>query len=236
MGPSDPLLGDSAPFVTETTPGGLIYRKDVHGRRNLPLPTMAAEPHVPEAPPPLEPLAAETLPVQDLHADIAQAFAGGDNARVVALAASLPGDERAAVLGVRAAANLGDMARAATLADAAAKAHPASAEIAFLHAIVLMNLGRLGEAETVLRRLVYLDHNLAVAHFALGNLRLRMGDPATARRAFTAVHKIAAARPPGEILALSEGETAGSLAAAASALAARLAGGAPASSVRRASR
>lgn len=208
-GPSDPLLADAAPFTCEYTSHGVIYHKKSGHKKNRPgtgasLPAAIPLPEDPLPPAPSPP----PLPVRDNRDDAAPAAARVD-------------DAAAAVLAIHARANAGDGEQAVVLAARAAKTHPASREVSYLHGILLMNLGRFDEADTVLKRVVYLDPALAVVHFTLGNLRLRMGDLAGARRAFTAAHKAAAARPADEVLALSEGETAGQLALAASRLARR---------------
>ena len=199
-GPSDPLLDHAAPFATETTAAGMIYRKGARREAAASIEPAFLEAPFPEAQllethePDIEPWppAADTT-----HSDID------------------PSGEKAAILAVRAAANRGDMARAAVMAAAAAQAHPAAREIPYLHAILLMNMDRLADADALLKRLIYLDPALAVAHLTLGNLRLRLGDLAGARRAFKAAYKAAAALPAAEIPALSEGETAGQIMAAA---------------------
>ena len=194
-GPSDPLLSDTAPFTVETTSAGVVYRKGIQSVQS-------------EAPLSVEPAFLED---DEPFAEIALAEPAPAEAR---------NDEQTAIEFIRACANRGDLTEAAARASAAATAYLKSHEIPYLHAIVLMNLNRLPEADTILKRLVYLDPDLAVAHFTLGNLRLRQGDLAGARRAFKAAQNAAADRPSTEILALSEGETAGHLAAAAARLAA----------------
>ncbi len=196
-GPSDPLLGEAAPFVCDYTPSGVRYTKGPHK-------TTVAAPALPEfidaapPPPPLPPQVPAPVepPVEP---------------------PVLLQDETAELTALRAQAN-SDATGAVQAAAAAAKLHPKSREIPFLEAILLMNLGRLAEAEVVLRRLIYLDPSLAVAHFALGNLRLRSGDLAGARRAFKAAGQAASALPADEVLALSDGETAGQMVTAAARL------------------
>jgi chemotaxis protein methyltransferase CheR len=233
-GPSDPVLadplcGDSAPFITEATPGGLIYRKNPQSGHARPLP--AAVPDVSE-------------PIEYVASELEPAIAAEDIG--VPPAAPRADAARTAALGqLRGLADGGNMSKALAFAATAAAAHPASADIAFLQSVLLMNFGRFADAEIILKRMVYLDPTLAVAHFALGNLRARTGDSNGALRAFRAAHQTAAARPPAEVPALSEGDTAGQIAAAAASHAERLTATAaltnppltsPASAARRASR
>jgi chemotaxis protein methyltransferase CheR len=194
-GPSDPLLGDAAPFTIEGTSAGVVYRKGIQIAQSA-------------APLSIEPAFLED---EEPFTDMAPPAPAPVESR---------NDEQAAIQSIRACANGGDLTDAAVRAAAAALAYPKSREIPYLHAIMLMNLNRLPEADVILKRLIYLDPTLAVVHFTLGNLRLRRGDLAGARRAFKAAQTAAADRPAAEILALSEGETAGHLAAAAARLAA----------------
>ncbi|MHB1208070.1 MAG: tetratricopeptide repeat protein, partial [Rhodospirillaceae bacterium] len=189
-------------FITEATPGGLIYRKDLYGHRRRPVPVTA-------------PTASE--PVEYLASGLEPAIATEDPGSPLPPAKSLAAEAQDAFETLRGLADTGDTAKALAFAVTAAAAHPASPEIGFLHAVLLMNIGRLADAENILKRLVYLDPALAVAHFALGNLRTRMNDRNGAARAFRAAYKAAAARPSAEVPVLSEGDTAGQIAAAAAA-------------------
>src|SRR5204862_326017 len=67
---------------------------------------------------------------------------------------------------------------------AAVSLHPLSAELAYLNAVLRLELRRDAEAAELLRRVLYLDGTLAAAHFTLGSVLQRLGDTAGARRAF----------------------------------------------------
>jgi hypothetical protein len=94
---------------------------------------------------------------------------------------------------------------------------PLDVDLHFLHAVLLIGLGRDAEAGRVLRRVLYLDRTLAAVHYILGSLLERRGDRSGACRAYQAARDLAAARPADEVLRLADGETAGCLAAAATA-------------------
>jgi chemotaxis protein methyltransferase CheR len=115
---------------------------------------------------------------------------------------------------VRALAGLDPDSAERVCAEAVAR-HPLAVELAYLHALLLVDLGRQREAVEALRRVLYLDGSLAVAHFTLGSVLDRLGDPAGACRAYRNAHGLAAARAPDEPLPLAEGECAGPLAEAA---------------------
>ncbi len=214
---SDPPLGTEAPFEVVVTDVGVFYRRSdgVTGRRGdgvteeqplaAPLPTAEAlSPRHPVAP----------SPRQDLLA--CEAYARGDYARAAELAAPLTADLPAALLHVRALANL-ETGRAERACAAAAERHPLSAELHHLHAVLLLELGRDDEAARAARRVTYLDRSLAVGHFTLGSVLFRRGDRAGARRAFRNARDLSAARPADEPLPLADGMAAGRLAEAAAA-------------------
>jgi len=89
--------------------------------------------------------------------------------------------------------------------------------------MLLLDLGRTGDALTAIRRVLYLDRTLAVAHYALGAIRERTGDHAGAHRAYRNAARLAAAQPAEEIAPLSDGEPHRTIAAAARAGEERLA-------------
>ncbi len=78
-----------------------------------------------------------------------------------------------------------------------------------------MDLGRDDEAIQALRRVIYLDRSLAVAHFTLGALLGRRGDRTGARAAYRNVVALCVGRPADEIVPLADGECAGRLGRAA---------------------
>ena len=101
--------------------------------------------------------------------------------------------------------------------------HPLAAELHYLHAVLLLGLGRGADAADAARRVVYLDRTLAAAHFLLGSILPQEGSRDGACRSYRNARDFASARPPGEEVPLAEGETAGTLAARAERQRARLA-------------
>jgi len=218
-GASDPLLSEHAPFDTVSTPAGLLYRRAARARdaiRPPPLPSPStpwrAEP-VPigaTAEPPAAPARDPIMAARD-------ALLRGDYARASALTQACQDDPNACALRIRALANCGDPPAAERAAAQAAAKHALSSELQFLHAILLIELGRLREAAQALRRVIYLDRRLAVAHLALGSVLRRLGDTGEAARAYRNGHALATAAPPDAVMTLSDGESAERLAAAAAA-------------------
>ncbi len=106
-------------------------------------------------------------------------------------------------------------AAAERVCAAEAARDPLVAELHYLHAILLIGLGWDDAALQALRRVLYLDRSLAVAHFTLGSLLHRRGDLSGARRAYLTARDLCRARPTDEQVPLSDGESAGRLAEAA---------------------
>lgn len=231
-GPSDPSLSDAAPFETVVLKGGVLYRKPggtarvqpafapLPGPAPIPDPLRAWEtpprlrpevrsggPHAtpPGAAPALDPVVAAT-----------EALAAGRYEDVLRIAGGARDLAEVAGLRLRALANLRGAAAACVEAGAEALRLPLSAEVQFLHAVLLADSGRPADAERAARRALYLDRSLAVAHFLLGSILRRGGDLPAARRAFRNARDLAALLPADAPLPLGEGEHAGRLVAAAS--------------------
>ncbi|MCA1960108.1 MAG: tetratricopeptide repeat protein [Desulfomonile sp.] len=81
----------------------------------------------------------------------------------------------------------------------------------YLHGAILHEQGMLEEAAASLRRAVFLDPDLAVAHFALGNLARRSGKHKESARHHRTALSILRRRPPDEPVEASDGLTAGRL-------------------------
>jgi chemotaxis protein methyltransferase CheR len=229
---SDPPLAKWAPFETVLTDQGVFYR-----RRGQPLgPSPARGGRASDAQPErlsdfLRPRgegreesgppqvarpsgqgdgeAAEEI-LEAARADLSR----GDYARATERTRDLVDDAGASALHVRALANL-DPALAERACAEAATRHPLASELQYLRALLLLGLGREGEAARAARRLIYLDRSLALAHFLLGSILQRHGNRKGAWRAYRNAHDLCAARPEDEIVPLSDGEPAGRLAEAA---------------------
>ena len=75
-----------------------------------------------------------------------------------------------------------------------------------------MDLHQHAAAADALRRVLYLDRSLALAHLSLGIVLRALGDLEGARRAFHDAHDISSAAPPDECVPLGDDEKAGDLA------------------------
>ena len=217
---SDPPLWQDAPFeVRACADKGLVYRrssKEMPCEPEAPAreqpeekfgePEITAREQSPEVPVPIPALALRT-PKRD---QARQAFAGGDYPAAVRMLEDDSAEE-AILLRVRALSNL-DVALAEQACAKETTRYPLSAEFHYVHAVLLLNLGRAAEAARALRRVLYLDRTLAVAHFTLGTVLRGLGEKQGARRAFRNACDLCSQRPADELLPLGEGESAGRLA------------------------
>jgi chemotaxis protein methyltransferase CheR len=205
-GPSDPRLNTEAPFETVVTETGLLYRRGavracLHRDAGL-RPTEAALRH--------EAASVPLLPY-------AEPPEGGlDDWPRVTTVASIPGDDDELwALEVRAVAEHRGNAEADRLCAGYLERHPRSTELHYLHALLLLELGRHEEAVKAARCVIYLDESSSAAYFVLGALLRRGGDLVGAARAYRNARDLSAARPADELVNLGEGARAGRLAAAA---------------------
>jgi chemotaxis protein methyltransferase CheR len=86
------------------------------------------------------------------------------------------------------------------------------AELLYLGAVVLLQAGRTVEAAALLRRALYLDRSLVVAHMTLADAQRRLGNMDAARRALRNAATLLSALPPDATVPAADGETAGRLA------------------------
>jgi chemotaxis protein methyltransferase CheR len=228
MGPSDPPWPESAECEAVVTAEGVFYRRRGHVR---PIIAPVAEPRT-EVPV----QAAATIhrepsrrrvntapgPSGDPVAEARDAFTRGRYRRVVELTTGRLAEPAACVLHVRALANLGEADRSEKAASIAAARHPLCPELHFLQGVLLLGRNRREEAVQALKKVLYLDPGLGLAHLTLGSVLQQDGALREARRAFQNALARLDARPPGEAVPLSDGDRAGSLADAARAHLARL--------------
>ncbi|HEX9728900.1 MAG TPA: protein-glutamate O-methyltransferase CheR [Gemmatimonadales bacterium] len=169
-----------------------------------------------------------TAPAAD---DVGTTYAAGEYARAAELAGArvLTGAAAAAewVILVRALANCGALARAGAACAAGLERHPLSAELLYMHGVLIGESGRPGDAVAALRRALYADGRFAVAHLALGGQLLRAGDGDGARRAFRNAARLLDESPADAVAQGSDGERAGRLASLARAQLALLQEAAP---------
>jgi chemotaxis protein methyltransferase CheR len=212
VGPSDPMPGKHAPFEVRITEHGLCY-----SRPRVPVlehaPIAPVEPLPLELAPPEAPAAVPPEPMPDV-AEVAE---------VEPFASAVHHGSRAALAEqVRASWRERGAAAGLLACERALLRDGMSAELHHLHALLLLDLARDGDALAAARRALYLDSGLAIAQFTLGSILERVGRAHAACRPYRNAHDAAAARPSGELLPMAEGVRAGALAAAARAALDRL--------------
>jgi chemotaxis protein methyltransferase CheR len=201
-GPSDPMLGKHAPFEVRVTEQGLCYLR----------PSVAAREH--ERLEPLEQQAPASIwpePATEL-ADTTETAVPADP---IALAGEAEYGRRSAAGRIRATWRGEGPGEGLRACQRALLRAAMDAELHYLHAVLLIDLGRDGEALEAVRRTLYLDSGLAIAQFTLGSILERNGRPRAARRPYRNAYERAASRPSEEPVAFAEGVLAGALAAAA---------------------
>ena len=185
-------------------PGAVLYRKG--GGADHPsaaavehwAPPRAAEPPVTLAQAPAVPRgratshAAETVPQNKM--------------------APQPGDGDALSRKARMHANRGHLAEAALWCEKAIAADKMNPAHHYLLAAVQQEQGWADAAAESLKRALYLDPDYGLAYFALGNLRLVQARHREARRHFTTALELLAKHAHDEVVAGSDGVTAGRLA------------------------
>ena len=115
------------------------------------------------------------------------------------------------ILTVRNLANQGQYTQALALCEQAMAANKLDPELHYLLATIFQEQNLDSEAIAALRRALYLEPNLVVAHYSLGNLMLRQGNPRAAQKSFANVLELLDACPQEEVLPEAEGLTVGRL-------------------------
>ena len=223
LGASDPALADLVPCDVIVTRAGLAYRRSTH-RAIRPATSGVATSPLPGPPPPLpvaapkeeSPSVVPAAPAPEGAADAVRWYGEHCYDRAADLAGRLlqrdGGDPALWVVLVRALANRGTLEAAGRACAAALDRHRTSAELTYLHAVLLAEAGRHADAALAARRALYLDRGLVVAHLTLGGALVRLGDANGARRAFRNAELLLAAMAPADVVPASDGEPAGRLA------------------------
>jgi chemotaxis protein methyltransferase CheR len=232
LGASDPLLSGMVPCEVVLTGAGVAYRRP---RRELPRregagPARLRRVHA--APPPVGPDPVRAAPrrrKEDVApapappfpspatarsdgaaaSDAKTAYARGDYRLAVERARGRvevdPGDADEWILLVRALANLGRLDEAGSACAAGHDLHRNSAELSYLHGLLLREGGRIEDALAALRSAVYLDRRLVIAHLTLGDVLASQGDTTGAMRAFRNADRLLARVPEDAVVAATDG-------------------------------
>lgn len=120
-------------------------------------------------------------------------------------------DPSAMALLARICANQGRLEEAQKWCEKAIAADKVNAGFRYLRANILQERGGLEEAMASLERALYLDPNFVLAHFTLGNLARRQGKAAESLKHFESALRLLSKYRSEQVLAESEGITAGRL-------------------------
>ena len=196
LGPSDPVVDERSQCEVLVTPGGLAYRRLGARRAATSVPDTAPRTWTAPVPQPATP----EPPVTTAAAPTAATVLRPDDRH--------PSDW---VLLVRSLAGEGRLAEAGRACASALDRHRDSAELAYLHAMLLLEAGRHQAAAVAARRALYLDRMLVVGHLVLGGALARLGDATGARRAFRNAERLLARASPQDVVPASDGEPAARL-------------------------
>ena len=229
LGASDPALTDFVECDLVLTGAGVAYRPRVKGGarsvatefpRTSPPPAAATMPDSRGAESGAVPVSVErAMPPENLSGQAASAYARGDysvaadTARL--LVAMLPNEPTGWILLVRSLANLGRNMEAGLACAAGLDVNRTSAELTYMHAMLLRQAGKNSESLDALRCAIYLDRLFVVAHLAMGDVLSAMSDSAGARRAFRNAERLLNGIPEFELVPGSDGLDAGRLLALA---------------------
>ena len=219
-GPSDPMLADPRFEVVSVT-AGIAYHRPLGTLAPArpspmpPFPGIRQAPRLPSSPPPPVPLPKEADAQLSLRERARIAEQQGDHEQLRRLATQHPDVPWLAVLAVQAICNAASVTGAESECRAALARHPLTADLHYLHALMLLDLGQVDPATKALRRAIYLDSSLAIAYFTLGSVLVSLRDPAGAERAFRNAEQCARARPSDEPVPLASDINAQGLASAA---------------------
>jgi len=131
--------------------------------------------------------------------------------RLSVLVSNGSSSREALVLFTKILANQGKLEDAFHWCEKAVSADKCNPQLHYLLAIILDEQKRSEEAKASLKKALYLDHNFVLAHFALANLSLKLGNITEAQKHFGNTTEILSKCKPDEILPESEGITAGRL-------------------------
>jgi len=118
---------------------------------------------------------------------------------------------KAVALMAQAQANRGEIALALEWADQAIGIDKLNVELYYLRATILQEQGEIPKAMASLKQAIYLEQDFVMAHYALGTLALRNGQPAEADKHFENSLALLATRPDNDPVPAAEGMTAARL-------------------------
>lgn len=173
--------------------------------------TPAFEENIPSATGPVEPRAvakAEPAPYDEALTLYQQGRYDEAADKISKILSEQPDDTQAMDLLARALANRGKLADARVWCEKAVAADKLNAAYHYLLATIQQECGQVSDSVASLKRALYLDHNFALAHFALGNLARLQGKANESAKHYANALSVLNACRPEDVLPESEGMTA----------------------------
>ena len=144
---------------------------------------------------------------EDTDKEALDLYAQGEYAQAVKTLNETP--NISVTLAIRALANEGKLSQALAECEKAIIKEKLNPILHYLRAAILQEQNREDEAIASLKRSLYLDQNLILANFTLGNLMLRQGNIQNTKKCFRNALSLLDLLKPDEILPESDGLTAG---------------------------
>ncbi len=181
VGASDPHLAEIVACEVVLLPGATGYRKSAgsvttFALRQAPLTLLIPEEREPES--------AVTHPQPEIAAGTSSHITPLPEPRIAPNDVPATDGPAQAVALARLLANEGRLAEAGEVCASALELFPDQAELHLIDAILSGEAGRWKDSERAARRAIYLDRALVVAHVALGDAQVRLGNQAGARLSF----------------------------------------------------
>lgn len=218
---SDPPLSSLAPFETIVADHGIAYRRPLKQADRSPWRGGRPSPPFQRSLAPASPAdkPQKGTPVQPMGGAVKMDGTAAPRARseLPSTGVAAEGEEGGsveltdggeAVARVRELADRGRLAEAGRECAAALERYGPSADLLYLHSMLLVEGGHYPEAAAAARRALYLHGEMAVAHVGLGTALARMGNAEGARRAFRNASALLSRLPPDEAVPGSGDETA----------------------------
>jgi len=203
--PSETALAALPTLAPVQFPGAMAFRKTT--RRTVPTPTAPPPPLVDEA---FAPPTIDAAPATRTFSPPVDP----PPAPPPTVPPSPPPADRTAqlLLAARTCANERRFSDALAHCDELIALNKCDADAHYLRAGILAEAGAPDTAIEAMKRVLYLEPDFILAHFALGNLHRLTGDPARAARHFAHALDLARRLPPDQVVPASDGLTAGQLA------------------------
>lgn len=196
-GSSDPPLEGIAGLEPTVTAAGLVYRRS----------PPAARSELPQRTPARMPTRKTTTTASLARTGPARPAAAWSKPVV----ADRTADETARIVRTRGGA--GDLPGALAAVAEGIERFPVHTELRYLQAVVLLEAGQPANAAGAARAALYLEPTLVMGHVTLAQAEATLGDRPAARRSLRNAAGLLDALPPDATVPLTDGETAGRLAA-----------------------